>query len=109
MAGVSDFAGSEFLQDCGLDGKEAEVEQLRIFVEALGIYADRDAARGEAWREFGTEDKAHHIRSKAARISAGIGRVNIGSIKITDLVDEALDIINYAAFFVRQAREEDAS
>ena len=57
--------------------------------------------------EFGTEDKAHHLKSKAARINAGMRRVIEGEdLSAVDLIDEAHDIINYAAFFIRQARAE---
>ncbi len=80
-------------------------EQAKVMMEALSIYHERDALRGDLWRKAGIEDNAFHLKSKAMRIMA---MLNSGLQKKPGLwdeaVDEGLDAINYAVFYVRHLK-----
>lgn len=88
-----------------------------VMFEALGIFVERDKVRGDLWRQAGKEDSAHHLKSKAMRLTSGLGKraeyeedgilgydqETLARIDET-LIDEALDAINYAVFLVRNLR-----
>jgi hypothetical protein len=76
------------------------LEITTILFEALKKYADRDALYDGAWKEAGYLDSLHHIRSKATRIL----KLSERAIDQADLVDDALDLINYTAFFIANVR-----
>lgn len=79
---------------------EADAEQLGVYIEAFDIYRERQERYHDLWKEAGARDNAHHAKSKALRIDAelrGLGDV------APDL-DDCLDLINYAAFTVRNVR-----
>lgn len=108
---ASDGPLIDFLESLGLDPSHDMLAQLRVFAEALYIYEERERQRGSAWKGLGCDDKAHHIRSKAARINHIVASTLTASEEETHLTysngtDEALDIINYAGFYIRQARGE---
>ena len=120
---VSWVRATEALAALNLPQSETMVDQMIVFAEALEIFDQRSLTYGEAWREFGPEDKAMHIRNKHLRIEKGISgletirrgeEIGMGAGDLEfrrstlreSVVDSALDITNYAAFLVRQIREE---
>lgn len=91
-------------------------QQLEVFTSALDIYEERGRVRGETWAEFDHHDCIHHLSSKLARLknaaqllagrSAAASRGDEVDEDVTDellsaMEDDALDVINYAAFLVR--------
>lgn len=69
----------------------------RVLEDALEIYVERSKERGQLWKDFDPEDAALHIKSKSARVLAIEARGQ-------DAEDDALDLINYAVFYIRHKR-----
>lgn len=74
-------------------------QQLAIFDDAQLIYIKRSKERGQMWKEMGIDDAVHHLKSKAERVF-------VLHHNDMDAEDDALDLINYAAFFLRHKRGE---
>lgn len=80
-----------------------EQEQLYIFAESFEIFRERNKKYKDLWKEGGWLDSVHHIRSKAARLATLLSGVATLPDAETHL-DNALDLPNFAAFFVRNVR-----
>lgn len=108
--------GKWALDHFGLEQSEGNFHQLEVLVSALDIYEERSRVRGETWAEFDHHDCIHHLNSKMARLrnaaqllagrSAAAARGDEVDEGVTDelisaMEDDALDVINYAAFLVR--------
>lgn len=93
-------------------------QQLEVLTAALDIYDERGRVRGETWAEFDHHDCIHHLSSKlarlknAAQILAGLPTKFVTDEElaaaderrdelVSAMEDDALDVINYAAFLVR--------
>lgn len=104
-AGANDSVRTQRLRRClrmmDLDTSDENVAQLSVMIEAMVIYQEREAVRGGAWKEFGPQDSAMHVRSKGVRMVAAAENPAIGADKA---VDDGLDAMNYGAFFVRNVR-----
>jgi hypothetical protein len=83
----------------GLDVNDENIAQLQVFIEAMHIYQEREASRGGLWKDAGAKDSAHHLGSKARRITFAVEHN-----KPEAVIDDGLDAINYAAFAVRNVR-----
>jgi hypothetical protein len=80
--------------------------QLSVFAMAMQIYEVREVKRGGLWKEFGPEDKLMHLRDKLRRTERiWENYQSNGDDPLLVDVDDALDILNYAAFFIRQVKE----
>lgn len=88
---------------------ESERQQFDVMVRAFEIFRDRSRVRGDLWKDFHVKDAQHHIASKMARITKAEERLqsgDLGRIEYEDeVVDDALDIINYATFIVRHVEK----
>ena len=85
-----------------------EHAHLSVMEEAFFIYRERTGVRGQLWREFPPSDKIRMIKEKAARMNAAYTLVpdeEVTPERVAAMEDDALDIINFAVFFVRQIRE----
>jgi hypothetical protein len=90
----------------------SEREQLEVLVEALNKFRERNAKYRDLWKEGGWSDSAHHVRHKAARVSMCLrgsehedGHFSSGDPEhLVLLEEEAIDLINYATFFIRNVR-----
>lgn len=93
---------TDVLEFLGLALSDTNRKQLAVMLEALEIFDERNVKYGDAWKEGGWEDSALHLRSKAVRVySSTKGTL----LKPFDYLDDALDAINYAAFYVRNVRD----
>lgn len=85
---------------------EEEEQHLRILLSALGKYHERDMTHRGLWRYFGAIDSAHQLRAKSTRTyNNAIGLLKEGSDSDIDPVDDAIDAINYAVFYIRNVTE----
>lgn len=90
--------------------------QLEILVEALNKFQERNAKYQDLWKEGGWGDSAHHVRHKAARVAMCLrgsknedGHYSSGDpVHLVDLEEDAIDLINYSVFFVRNVRRAEA-
>lgn len=89
------------LEALGLDLTEDNCAQLQTLSEAMFIYQERERARGGLWKQAGAFDSAHHLQSKARRVTFAIEHG-----KLEAVIDDGLDAVNYAAFAVRNVRAE---
>jgi hypothetical protein len=91
----------EVLGLMGLEDSQTNRRQLGVMNEALLIFQERERSRGGLWMQTGYPDSALHIKSKALRLNQAVA---MGAAEGEEAIDEALDVINYAAFYVRNAR-----
>lgn len=83
-----------YLYYLGLPVTDTNVMQLQVFSEALKTFHSRDAKYGGLWEQYPAEMHAMHCQSKLSRMQV---------IQDEDL-DDAVDLLNYAAFFIRTKR-----
>lgn len=84
-----------------------------ILQEAYAIFEEKNALRGDMWREFPPSDKLREIQERYRRIMRMYANVletqrDIGEDPahvIEAIEEDTLDLINYAVFFIRQLRE----
>lgn len=96
-------ADTMFLASMSVPVTETNLQQLQVFKHALRVFNERNEGRGDLWKNFDARNHAVQMQSKAARclFSAENGLADQG-------LDDALDMCNYAAFFVREATPEGA-
>jgi hypothetical protein len=95
---------------------EDQVQHLGVLAEAMDIFIEKDALRGDMWRQYPPSDKIREIRERADRLTSantilarmaeenGDTHAN-GDLVEETLISDALDTINYAAFLIKQIRE----
>ncbi len=88
------------------DEEDAEIkEHYLILIEALEVFRERGRLRGSLWKRAGIEDAAHQIKMKGMRSMAMLSSNVVNKPELhEEAVDEMLDIINYAVFYVRLLR-----
>jgi hypothetical protein len=106
-----DATARKFLVEMGVvaEPSDEDVAHLYVLLQALRTYSIKDQTHKGLWRYFGAIDSAHQARAKATRtynISIQLLR-NPDSFRAghKDPMDDAIDLINYAAFFIRNVSE----
>lgn len=106
----------------GVPITSTNLRQARTLVEAFQVFCDRNEVRRDLWREAGAEDAAQNAKSKVLRLPRHVERLAEAvkyeeeqpgdaaagfdvELAQDEAVDDGLDLINYAAFFVRNVRE----
>jgi hypothetical protein len=76
-------------------------EQNEILTRALLVYGARNRKYQDLWKKYGAKDQLLHIRSKFLRMKQGL------ETQATDeeIVEDALDLINYAAMVIRNVED----
>jgi hypothetical protein len=88
---------------------------LAILVAANKIFLDRSKVRGQMWLEWPPSDKIRELRERVMRIeSAYLQREETMPVVVgperphaayeNAIIEDALDVINYAAFLIKQIR-----
>lgn len=90
------------------------LEHELVLKEAMKLYEKASHVRGQMWLEFPPSDKIRELRERVTRIKHAHERMlGLGGADENDdmeealrkaIVDDAIDIINYAAFLVKQIR-----
>jgi hypothetical protein len=98
------------MQMLGFEATDEDVAQFKVLMRALRKFHERDEKHRGLWRYFGAIDSAHQARAKATRtynVAIGLIRGQFKSEHVNDELvnDDAIDMINYAAFFVRNVEE----
>lgn len=89
---------------------QALQEQLAIFVQALGVYAQRNAHYKDNFVRMGWRGQLIRVRERAERLwdafwdAPALLETGADSIKRDELLDDAYDLINFAAFLIRLVR-----
>lgn len=106
MAGVKpgrhDLA-VQFLEASGIDTTTTNLTQLYTFIEALQIFDSRKVY-GDVWRRYGALSNLLSIARKVDRLMQ-IFWFGKGEIDHKDSLDDAYDLLNYTAFFIRNATD----
>jgi len=95
----NDTIAKEMLELMGLTKSKTNVTQLMVFWEAMNIYEQRNNLYEDGWRTYGWRDSIHHMRSKLGRLFKMFG----DDMREKNL-DDAHDLLNYTAFFIRNVR-----
>lgn len=93
------FEGVRIVVECNTD---SELEQLNVLLEAFGLFQERNARYNDLWKEGGTPDSLHHMKSKHARTQAS-GATDTPEQQLERL-DDPLDLINYTVFYILNLR-----
>jgi hypothetical protein len=107
----SDFSGPGVLLVPDSDG---EANQIAVILDALLVYAERNPKYKDNWRRMGWRGCLIRIRERAERLwdefwdaeTLDLDKLMSGERTPPRDVDDALDLINFAAFMVRALRGE---
>lgn len=86
------------LSQLGVATTETNVEQMEVMLSAFEIYLDRQRTYKDLWAAAGSDDSARHCKHKAMRMEI------LDEVYLAERRDTGLDLINYAAFFVRNVK-----
>lgn len=89
-----------------------EDEHARVFNRAHRIYLEKSVLRGQMWLEFPPSDKLRELRERVTRLENGYQQIRFEDttpgpedpfhVIRNALIEDALDLINYANFFIKQ-------
>lgn len=99
----TDELARHFVDQCGHPVTETNVAQMRAYLEAFGIFVQRNSVYEDLWKSYGWMDSLTHVRSKAMRLVRKFWRDN--PTEDETLLDDAFDLINYTVFFIRNWRD----
>src|ERR1044072_6965104 len=95
-----DFAVDDVLAALAVPRTETNQKQMETLLRAFKIFLERNELRKDLWRRAGWRDSLHHIESKTLRIAD----LDEGE-SVAEYIDDALDLINYTAFFIRNVED----
>lgn len=98
---MADVAGLTIEQWSSLS--HTDRRQLEVLLEAFTKFQERNAKYQDLWIDDDLDDLAANALHKAKRLK--MAAQNIAQLDPLDFVDDAIDLMNYAAFFVRSARD----
>jgi hypothetical protein len=91
-----------------------QAEHESVFNEATNIFRKRSEVRGQMWMEFPPSDKLREIRERLTRLEHGYQEIRFEDTtpgpedpfhQIKRVLEEdALDLLNYCNFFIKQLR-----
>lgn len=96
---VAEAATDGFLSIHDLEPTETMNAQLAIFINALTIFDSRKIY-GDIWQRYGSLSNLLNVARKVDRLMQVLWYGN-GTVTHKDALDDAYDLINYAAFFIR--------
>lgn len=86
-------------------------QHLDVLMEAHRLFLDRSQVRGDMWRQFPPSDKVRELRERITRVESAFPMMQMELVQpqnssIAGIIRaDALDIINYAAFLIKQLDE----
>lgn len=96
---------TEILITLGIDSGDPMYDsvwaQARVFVSALVLYRERNAITPDAWKSAGYLGNLLALKGKVNRMMASLWYKVAPNGNTEKPIDNALDAINYAAFFAR--------
>lgn len=88
-------------------GRQGAEDQLTVMIEALLVYSERNLSYKDNWKKMGWRGMLVRSRERVERLWDDFwGREPIPD-GVDELfnVDDAIDLINFACFFIRATRE----
>ena len=102
---MPDSVQMQFDPPCNND----EYQHINVLIEAFDLFRDRSLLRGDMWRKFPARDKVRELRERVTRIETALNMVGYSQTlpegHRAGIRSDAVDIINYAAFLVKQIDE----
>lgn len=98
-----DKMARDFVGQMGYDETGTNIEQMKVYIDAFEIFVERNERYEDLWKQYGWMDTLTHVRSKALRLVRKFWREDPEQEDET-LLDDALDLVNYATFFIRNFR-----
>ena len=92
---------AEILREMGIAPTEDHQEQLGVFLQAFEIFVERTERHGDTWKASGWRGALFDMHKKMDRLWNEF----MVSDSPPEDVDSALDLINFAAFFVRAQQQ----
>jgi hypothetical protein len=85
------------------------LEHAQVLNEADLIYTQKSTVRGQMWLDYPPSDKLRELRERIDRLDHaykvyGDGTNPTGEDIREEMVSDAIDMINFAAFFIKQLR-----
>lgn len=89
----------------GLVRNEDNLHQLKVMMEAVETYAQRSEIYGQLWQQYGALSNLLSVARKADRLMGEWWHTNGAPPSMhKDALDDAIDLLNYTTFFIRNAR-----
>jgi hypothetical protein len=96
----------DFLSEEMIPITDSTIEQLKIFIDCLRLHAERDKLYGAAWKKHGALANLLRMSTKLERLLNMFWIANgRNDLPVSADLDDAFDLINYTAFFLRQAKK----
>jgi len=87
-------------------------EHARVFNRAHRIFQDKSQIRGQMWMEFPPSDKLREMRERLTRLEHAYQQIRFEDTTPgpedpnhtvrTVMIEDALDMLNYCNFFIKQ-------
>lgn len=101
------FVGGDYkilFTSIGLPYDKNIQQQFDLFMRAMRIFIEREESRGSLWAKYDEDDALSNMRTKFRRIEHYVEshqRFSSDSRPHAELMDDALDLLNYTAFLLR--------
>lgn len=97
------------LEQFGIQPNEDNARQLLVFLNAVELYDERSRSYGQVWRNYGALSNLLSVARKADRLMKVWWHDRHDEDAAPhdfhkDELDDAWDLLNYAAFFIRNAK-----
>lgn len=103
--GTTDDDLKNFLYVYGITPTDSIITQLRVLLEALRKFGERNERYKDVWKESGWKGSLFDMRKKLTRLWRVFWRDQ--PIQTIDLeCDDAYDLINFTAFFIRNVKDD---
>jgi hypothetical protein len=101
-----DQAIRELLAAFGMDDTDQNVHQVLVLLEALQVYDQRSQHYGQSWKNYGALSNLLSSARKVDRLMEVWWDADADAPPVLhkDGLDDAIDLINYTVFFIRNAR-----
>lgn len=95
----------KFLETAGVQPTEENIQHLEVFMEALKVYDSRSAVYGMLWQQYGALSNLLNMARKTDRLmEEWWHKDGAPPVMHKDALDDAVDLLNYTVFFMRNAR-----
>ena len=88
------------LKAADLEITDTNREQMAVFLDCMNLFQERNSKYGDMWKEYVWRGNMLNVQSKAARVRKVWWDSKDPYGNNMDC-DDAYDLINYAAFFIR--------
>ena len=101
----------ELFDQLGVEHSTDNINQFLTLMQAFKTYDERSKSYGQAWKQFGALSNLLSVARKAKRLmevwwySDTDTYVDGKPMLHKDNLDDAVDLLNYTAFFMRQVME----